>query len=139
MTVDYFRQGEQLLAIVVRREFSHEGIKFFTESDSSQQLGYMKRPAGYKVEPHRHHEAHRGQILTQEVLFVRSGLCRLDLYGQGTSVHLSVELREGDVVLLASGGHGLEMLESTEIIEVKQGPYSGDSDKTRFIPGEASV
>jgi hypothetical protein len=38
----------------------------------------------------------------------------------------------GDVILLAYGGHGFEMLEPTEMIEVKQGPYAGDNDKTRF-------
>jgi len=38
----------------------------------------------------------------------------------------------GDVILLASGGHGFTMLEPTEMIEVKQGPYVGESDKTRF-------
>jgi hypothetical protein len=32
------------------------------------------------------------------------------------------------------GGHGFEMLEPTEMIEVKQGPFMGDSDKTRFNP-----
>jgi hypothetical protein len=34
--------------------------------------------------------------------------------------------------LLAHGGHGFTMLEESEIVEVKQGPYSGDVDKTRF-------
>jgi hypothetical protein len=43
-------------------------------------------------------------------------------------------LLTGDVILLAGGGHGFEMLEETEIIEVKQGPYDGDKDKTRFEP-----
>jgi len=38
------------------------------------------------------------------------------------------------VILLAFGGHGFEMLEATEIIEVKQGPYAGEQDKTRFDP-----
>jgi hypothetical protein len=36
------------------------------------------------------------------------------------------------VILLSYGGHGFEMLERTEMIEVKQGPYAGDQDKTRF-------
>jgi hypothetical protein len=43
-------------------------------------------------------------------------------------------LETGDVILLVSGGHGFEMLEDSEMIEVKQGPYTGDSDKTRFEP-----
>lgn len=29
-------------------------------------------------------------------------------------------------------GHGFEILEETEMIEVKQGPYAGEQDKTRF-------
>ena len=33
---------------------------------------------------------------------------------------------------MAAGGHGFEMLEASEIIEVKQGPYVGEFDKTRF-------
>jgi hypothetical protein len=33
--------------------------------------------------------------------------------------------------LLAAGGHGFEMLEDAEMIEVKQG-HTGDADKTRF-------
>ena len=36
--------------------------------------------------------------------------------------------------MLVAGGHGFEMLEPTEMIEVKQGPYSGDQDKSRFRP-----
>ena len=43
-------------------------------------------------------------------------------------------LYQGDVVLLAYGGHGLEMLEDSEMIEVKQGPYAGEMDKIRFEP-----
>jgi hypothetical protein len=31
-------------------------------------------------------------------------------------------------------GHGFHMLEDSEIIEVKKGPYAGDRDKTRFDP-----
>jgi hypothetical protein len=34
--------------------------------------------------------------------------------------------------LLAAGGHGFEMLEDTEMFEIKQGPYAGENDKTRF-------
>ena len=44
----------------------------------------------------------------------------------------SRELRAGDVVLLVQGEHGFEALEALEMIEVKQGPYAGDHDKTRF-------
>ena len=42
-------------------------------------------------------------------------------------------LSEGDVILLAAGGHGFKMIESSEMIEVKQGPYCGERDKVRFV------
>lgn len=38
----------------------------------------------------------------------------------------------GDVILLSTGGHGFEVIEEIEMIEVKQGPYAGEEDKTRF-------
>jgi hypothetical protein len=41
-------------------------------------------------------------------------------------------LGPGDVILLISGGHGFEVLEELNMVEVKQGPYAGDSDKTQF-------
>jgi hypothetical protein len=41
-------------------------------------------------------------------------------------------LEGGDVILLVNGGHGFEVLEEVEMFEVKQGPYVGDQDKTRF-------
>ena len=43
-------------------------------------------------------------------------------------------LKKGDVILLINGGHGFEMLEKTEMIEIKQGPYANNKDKTRFEP-----
>ena len=48
----------------------------------------------------------------------------------------STILNKGDVVLLAFGGHGFEMIEESEIIEIKQGPYAGEMDKVRFEPIE---
>ena len=42
-------------------------------------------------------------------------------------------LASGDVILLASGGHGIDIIKDAEIIEVKQGPYINEMvDKARF-------
>ena len=38
------------------------------------------------------------------------------------------------MILLVSGGHGFECLDEVEMLEVKQGPYAGEEDKTRFEP-----
>jgi len=123
----------QILALILRSTFSPAGIHFLTPGDFSQQLGYMRHPSGKIIEPHVHNVVRREVTLTQEVLFIRRGRVRVDFYDDERAYLYSHELRAGDVVLLAKGGHGFEMLEESEIIEVKQGPYAGDMDKTRFV------
>jgi mannose-6-phosphate isomerase-like protein (cupin superfamily) len=122
------------LALILRAGFHAEGIRFFTPDDFSQQLAYMNRPQGYVIPPHVHNPVERNVHFTKEVLFVRSGRVRVDFYDDDRSYLESRILGAGDVVLLAYGGHGFEMLEPTEMIEVKQGPYAGEADKTRFEP-----
>ncbi|WP_316824801.1 hypothetical protein [Pedobacter miscanthi] len=122
----------QILAIIIRSNYQKEGISFFTPGDFSQQLGYMNRPKGYVIEPHIHNIIERKVTLTQEVLYIKSGKVVVNFY---TDEKLYLENRiveTGDVILLAAGGHGFEMIEDSEIIEVKQGPYFGDEDKIKF-------
>ena len=124
----------QELATIIRRNFHKDGIEFFTPGNFSQQIGYMNRPTGYVIEPHVHNPVKREVQYTKEVLFIKSGLIRVDFYSDAKEYLESTILETGDIILLAYGGHGFEMLEPTEIIEVKQGPYAGDQDKTRFLP-----
>jgi mannose-6-phosphate isomerase-like protein (cupin superfamily) len=134
MMLETVRDGNVVLAIILRRDFRRDGIEFFTPPDFSQQLAYMKRPPGYVIAPHVHNSVRREVHLTSEVLFVRSGRVRVDFYSDARKFLSSSVLEAGDVILLASGGHGFEMLEECEMVEVKQGPYAGDTDKTRFDP-----
>jgi hypothetical protein len=122
----------ELLAIIIYSTFHKEGITFFTTDEFSQQLGYMKRPSGYIIAPHRHNLVLREVKQTQEVLFIKSGVVRVDFYDDNQNYLWSKILNKGDVILLAAGGHGFEILEESEIIEVKQGPYVGEQDKVRF-------
>ncbi len=123
---------ERIFAIVIRAEFKSDGLEFFTPSEFSQQLAYMSRPKGYMVEPHIHVHADRKVNLTQEVLIVKSGKARVDFYNDDHAFLRSIVICKGDVILLASGGHGFEFLEPTEMIEVKQGPYTDQNDKVQF-------
>ncbi len=126
--------NDKLLAVIIRAEFSKEGIEFFTPNDFSQQLAYMKRPQGYIIDPHVHNLVPREVTLTQEVLYIKSGEVRVDFYDDNKVYIKNSILKKGDVILLAAGGHGFEMLETSEMIEVKQGPYVGELDKVRFKP-----
>ncbi|HSW61451.1 MAG TPA: hypothetical protein VLJ60_11665, partial [bacterium] len=75
----------------------------------------------------------REVVYTQEVLVMRKGKLRVDFYDNERNYLESRILEAGDVILLASGGHGFEVIEDVEMIEVKQGPYAGENDKTRFV------
>jgi hypothetical protein len=120
------------LAIIIPKEYKSDGINFFTSDKDSQQLGYMNRAKDYIIPPHRHNIIPREVHLTQEVLFIKSGKVRVDFYDNDQIYLQSNILNEGDVILLSNGGHGFKMLEPSEIIEVKQGPYCGEMDKIRF-------
>ena len=132
--IEEILHGKVLLALILRAGFRADGIRFFTPDDFSQQLGYMNRPRGYVIPPHVHNAVERNVHYTKEVLFIRSGKVRVDFYDDEQNYLESRILGAGDVILLAFGGHGFEMLEASEMIEVKQGPYAGDADKTRFPP-----
>jgi hypothetical protein len=119
-------------AIIIRAGHVGEGIEFFTPSEYSQQLAYMRHPSGKHIEPHIHNHVLREVSLTQEVLVLRRGKLRVDFYDDNHDYLESHILSAGDIILLASGGHGFEVLEEIEMVEVKQGPYAGEEDKTRF-------
>ena len=131
---EHIINNDNLLAIIVRKDFSKEGIHFFTPDDFSQQLAYMKRGKDYVIAPHTHNPHSRQVFQTQEVLVIKSGSVRVDFYDEQRNYLESTILLSGDIILLAQGGHGFKMLEESEILEVKQGPYAGDADKTRFEP-----
>jgi mannose-6-phosphate isomerase-like protein (cupin superfamily) len=132
MPIEEIRHGDALIAIIVYRDFAEPGIHFFTADELSQQLAYMRHPAGRTIDAHVHNAIPREVTYTQEVLFIRSGRLRVDFYTALQEYFESRELGAGDVILLVSGGHGFEVLEDVEMFEVKQGPHVGESDKTRF-------
>jgi len=89
----------------------------------------MRRPSGYQIEPHGHRKVTRTINDAQEVLIIRSGKVKVDLFNDQHEFICTRILEKGDIILLASGGHGFEILEEAEMIEVKQGPYMGDAEK----------
>lgn len=132
--IDKITHNDDLLSIIIRADYKKDGIDFFTPDEFSQQLGYMNRPKDYIIPPHTHNLIERKVTFTQEVLIIRSGKVRADFYDDDQNYIKSSLLFPGDVILLASGGHGFQMIEESEIIEVKQGPYCGELDKVRFDP-----
>ncbi len=131
--IESIQHHGHLLALILSHRFQEPGIHFFTPDDLSQQLAYMRHPVGKVIPPHVHNPVAREVHFTQEVLFLKKGRLRVDFYDSDQQYLESRILEAGDVILLATGGHGFEVLEEIEMIEVKQGPYAGEADKTRFV------
>lgn len=126
------KKKNKIIALIIRNNYTCDGVDFITPDEYSQQVAYMHHPSGKVIDAHVHNLVHRDIVLTQEVLFIKKGKLRVDFYDDYEDYLESKILEAGDVILLVSGGHGFTVLEETEMIEVKQGPYSGDADKTRF-------
>jgi hypothetical protein len=127
------KHNDNLVAIILRSYYMSEQTIFFSSPDFSQQLGYIVYKKDGVIKTHSHKEVHREITLTQEVLFIKKGRLAVNLFTPDKKYITSRELNAGDIIFLCSGGHGFAMLEDTEMIEVKQGPYSGkESDKELF-------
>jgi len=128
------RIDDILCAIIIDASYDQPGITFFTDPKLSQQLGSMSYRAGKIIRAHTHNATERVVHMTQEALFIRRGRLRVDFYDVRHICRSSRVLSAGDVILLIAGGHGFQVLEDLNMIEVKQGPYAGDQDKIVFEP-----
>ena len=128
-----------LLSVIIRDNYHAEGITFITPDDMPHQLGYMNRDKDYVIAPHVHNRVPRTIEYTQETIVIKSGVVRVDFYGDNKEYLESRILYKGDIILLAYGGHGFKMIQPAEMIEIKQGPYCGTKDKVRFEPIDDSL
>ena len=124
---------KKLYALIVRSEFRKKnGINFFTPKDTNQQFGYMKHKKKYIIKPHVHKKRLTKILFTTEVILVLKGVLRVDFYSSSKKYLYSKILREKDIVMLVSGGHGFKVLKDVEMLEIKQGPYNLIKDKIKF-------
>lgn len=122
----------KLLAVIIYDSYNAPGVNFFTPNELSQQVAHMTHHKGKIIDAHIHNPVPREVSYTQEALFIKNGRLRVDFYDDNRTYFESRILGAGDVLLLVSGGHGFEVIEDLRMIEVKQGPYTDDKDKTRF-------
>ena len=122
-----------ILAIILRSTSTTSGVEFFTGDELPQQLALMGHPEGKVLEPHIHKKIDRSVSLTSEVLVLRKGRLRVDLFSDEKVYLKSTVLECGDIILLPGyGGHGFKAMTDVDLVEIKQGPYLGEKDKVRF-------
>lgn len=136
-----------LLALISYQRLGPIGLEFFTQPCEPAQIAYIRRKGGHSILPHYHPDLQSRSYQGQpEILFIQSGRVRVDFYDVrfADDMHpqylASRELVPGDVCVILAGGHGCEILEECEMVEVRLGSYRGNpGDKVRFDPTDRVV
>ena len=132
--IEKINNGQECLAIIIRKDFGSYGSHFATSLENPLQIGVIERGVGDVISPHKHLPVkvdHYG--IRQEFLHVMMGkVCVKFFDTEGRQVAERI-LDQGDSLLQMSGGHGFHFEEPTRLIEVKLGPYSTqDNDKKSY-------
>jgi len=125
-------QAGRPICIIVRAHAAPRETTFYTPNDFELQVGKIVRGAGSAIDRHRHPPTARNPGRAAEVLLLQEGRAIVDVYGEDGALLCSREIGPGDLLVLASGGHGFRFLEDTVLLEVKQGPYREARDKELF-------
>ena len=131
--IEQVKNKKKLYALIVRSKYrKKKGVNFFTNKNATQQFGYMNHKKEHLILPHRHNKRQSKILLTTEVIIILKGMLRVDFYDNKEKYLFSKKLYSNDIIMLSNGGHGFKVLKDTQMIEVKQGPYSLSMDKVKF-------
>tara|TARA_B100001057_G_C22717593_1_gene898389 strand:- start:274 stop:672 length:399 start_codon:yes stop_codon:yes gene_type:complete len=124
---------KKLLAIIIKGNYEKKsGLHFFTKKNLIQQVAYINHPKNYKIQPHIHKTITRKISGTSEVLIILQGKMKINFFNNKKKFLKNCIVSKKDIVILINGGHGFKMINNCKFIEVKQGPYSKNQDKSKF-------
>ena len=109
-----------------------DGKNFITDSNNSFQIGTFGLPENSFIENHVHKKYERKINITSEVLFVIKGKIKVNFFDDNFQLVNEVIVNQNETIAMFGGGHGIEVLEETKFIEIKQGPYDDQLDKRYF-------
>ena len=125
--------GKETVAKVFKyKNKKFKGIEFFTPKLENFQVGLMVHPKNHVINPHFHINRKKTIKHMSELLIIFSGKLKVYFYKKNKKRAKTVTLNQKDMILLITGGHGFKVLEKVEMLEIKQGPFSGDKDKIRL-------
>ena len=131
------RNKKILYALIIKkkRRFIKSGVDFITKDSDLLQLGFINHKKNHHIKSHIHLKKPRLINYCTEVLLVEKGKVQIKFFDNNNSdIKKDKILNKGDIIILFQGGHGFKILEKTQIIEIKQGPYVEGKDK-KIIKG----
>ena len=127
-----YDKDNELLAVLIQKNSSKIDKDFHTEPSSEFQIATFNLKKDNNIQRHYHEKQERKVFSTSEVIILQSGKMKITIYDSDQNKVEDFLVAPGDMVALVDGGHEIEILEDSNFIEVKQGPYFEQKDKTRF-------
>ena len=118
----------ELLALIVRDDYSKPGTTSALHLSQRWKVAYTRHQAG-KIKPDVDDAIPNS--VAYKTLFIKRGLMRVDFLDEEKGYLESREFAAGDVILLVTGGHRLEVLEEVEMVEVKHGGVKASHSRHR--------
>lgn len=134
MEIEKIKDKDLILAVIIKEGSWDKGLSFVSADSDYQQVGFWNYDKGKVLQAHTHLLSPREVLKTQEVIVMKQGSMRTDIYGKDEKLLTSLVLKAGDIGIFLEGGHGYEILEdNTLVLEIKNGPYVGaDKDRRRI-------
>ena len=131
MSLEQVISNNLIVSIIIRKNYANEkDLEFFTKPDDFIQFGFMRRNKGHVVKKHFHNTYQRTINKTQEVIFLKKGSFIISFFNESGEFIEKKIIIAGDIVLILSHAHEIEMIEDCEFHEVKNGPFDEKKDKT---------
>ena len=122
--------NNEVHAEIIRSNIKVDQTTFFSDASSSFQFGLVSHEKGYEEKPHYHKTFDRKIMDCQQMLFVQFGKVEVIFYDELKNQISSSILNQGDSINIIKGIHAIKMIENSQCITVKQGPFiSPEEDK----------
>tara|TARA_Y100000992_G_C20992736_1_gene362719 strand:- start:180 stop:608 length:429 start_codon:yes stop_codon:yes gene_type:complete len=131
-SVIQIRHKQTLYALIIKRKrkFIKKGVDFVTDKKDLLQVGFLNHKENHIIKSHIHLRKRRVVNYCTEVLIIEKGKVKIKFFNnKNIDIKKDKILNKGDVIILFEGGHGFKVIQKTQIIEVKQGPYVELKDK----------
>ena len=132
MCIKEIKSDNKLIAFIISKNYHEDGLRFVTDPEFPLQLAFIKNSKNSIVERHFHPSFNRVIKERMEFIFVCKGRLYIEFYDNNKNFLEGCKVSSGDSVFIASGGHSIKYLETSEIIELRLGPYNKKLDKVNF-------
>jgi len=131
--IKVIQENNNIFAKIIRSNHEVNDFEFFTSQTDELQFGIVNYAKNYKTGAHYHNRSQIKKTNTDEILIVQHGSARVDFYNNEGAYIKSVEVFQGDIIIIFKGGHNITFYQDTKIYMIKSGAYDKNSDKTRII------